>query len=83
MYERLEPCGSFAVMYPAGGEVRTESLAEAFFRLLEVLDGATPFPDAIDSLQIPSAQAAEFLEFAVHEGFVTMVAPCQSQPCVS
>jgi hypothetical protein len=62
--------GSFAAIYPRGGEVATESLAEPYYRLLERLDGVTPADRIAADLAIPPDEAREFLEFAVAEGIV-------------
>lgn len=66
----LRPVGSFAVIYPRSAEVATESLAEPYFRLLEMLDGAAPAGPIASSLSIPAAEAREFLAFALKEGIV-------------
>jgi hypothetical protein len=62
--------GSWAVIYPRGGEVFTESLIEPYFRLLERLDGRTPAGEIAADLGIPAAEAASFMEFAAAEGIV-------------
>lgn len=68
----LQPVGSFAVIYPRGGEVCTESLAELYYRLLERLDGTTPAGRIAASLGLPDDEAREFLHFACSEGIVTL-----------
>ncbi len=68
--ECFSPADSWAVIYPRGGEVFTESVAEPYFRLLERLDGRTPAREPAASLKIPAAEAASFLEFAAAEGIV-------------
>ncbi|MCM2359344.1 MAG: radical SAM protein [Geobacteraceae bacterium] len=62
--------GSWAVIYPRGGEVFTESLIEPYFRLLERLDGTVPAGKIAAELAIPAAEAASFMEFAAAEGIV-------------
>jgi hypothetical protein len=66
----LSPSGSTAVIYPKDGEVLTESLFEPYFRLLERLDGKRSTGEIAAGLNISSADAAEFLEFALLEGIV-------------
>jgi DNA-binding transcriptional regulator LsrR (DeoR family) len=51
--------------------VCTESVSEAYFRLLEQLDGTTQAGNVAERLGIPAAEAGEFLEFALTEGIVT------------
>ncbi len=72
IFETLRPVGSFAVIYPRGGEVATESLAESYYRLLERLDGAVPAEGAAADLDISPAEAREFLKFAAAEGIVSL-----------
>lgn len=67
----FEPTGSWAVIYPRGNEVFTESLIEPYFRLLESLDGKTPVGQLAASLGIPVAETREFVEFAAAEGIAT------------
>lgn len=66
----LQQSGSWAIIYPGAEGVCTESVSEAYFRLLEQLDGAIPAGVVADRLGIPAAEAAEFLEFALQEGIV-------------
>jgi len=66
----LRPDGSFAAIYPHGGEVATESIAEPYYRLLERLDGATPAGVIAAQIGIPPEEAREFLAFAAAEGIV-------------
>jgi hypothetical protein len=66
----LQRTGSWAVIYPTAEGVCTESISEAYFRLLEQLDATTPSGDTADRLGIPAADAGEFLEFALTEGIV-------------
>ena len=66
----LQRTGSWAVIYPTAEGVCTESISEAYFRLLELLDATTPSGDTADRLGIPAADAGEFLEFALTEGIV-------------
>lgn len=64
----FSPAGSWAVIYPRGGTVFTESLVEPYFRLLERLDGRTPAGKIAAELGIPADEAASFMEFAAAEG---------------
>lgn len=66
----LRPVGSYAVIYPCGGEVVTESVAEPYYRLLQRLDGVTPAGRIAASLAIHPAEAREFLAFAAAHGIV-------------
>lgn len=70
-YAAMEPAGSWAVIYPCGGEVRTESLSEPWFRFLERLDGRTPVGDIAAKLGISAYETREFVSFALSEGIVT------------
>jgi hypothetical protein len=67
---RLEPGGSWAVIYPGSRGVYTESLAEPYFRLLEQLDGRTRAAMIASRLGIPAAEARSLLRFAASEGVV-------------
>lgn len=66
----FSPSGSTAVIYPKNGQVLTESLFEAYFRLLEKLDGRKTAGEIAKELGIPPADSASFLEFALLEGIV-------------
>lgn len=66
----LQRTGSWAIIYPTAEGVCTESVSEAYFRLLEQMDGTTTTGDAAAMLGLPQAEAAEFLEFALMEGIV-------------
>jgi radical SAM superfamily enzyme YgiQ (UPF0313 family) len=70
-YAFMKPAGSWAVIYPCNGEVRTESLSEPWFRFLERLDGRTPAGDIAAELGISADESREFLAFALSEGMVT------------
>jgi hypothetical protein len=61
---------SFAVIYPARGEVCTESLSELYFRLLQALDGRNTAKDLCLALALPTSEALPFLKFAASEGIV-------------
>jgi hypothetical protein len=67
----FKPAKSWAVIYPADGEVCTESLAQPYFQLLQSLDGKQDAAPLCNKLGIPAVEAADFLEFAVAEGIVT------------
>ncbi len=62
--------GSWAAIYPAADGIRTESLIEPYYRLLEDLDGKTPGGQIAAKLGVPEDEAVEFLEFAVLEGII-------------
>lgn len=66
----LPPVGSHTVIYPADGEVRTESLDEPYYRLLERLDGATPAAQLAADCCLTMAESKEFLSFAISEGMI-------------
>lgn len=68
----FRPSASFAVIYPAGGEVCTESVAEEWFALLGALDGRTPAGDICRRLSIKVRDARDFIEFALAEGIVIL-----------
>ena len=69
--KQLQQTGSWAAIYPAHGEVCTESLIKPYYRLLEELDGTRSAGTIAKQLRIPAADALEFLQFAVAEGMVT------------
>jgi hypothetical protein len=66
--DSLQQTGSWAIIYPTVEGVFTESVSEAYFRLLEQIDGTTPVGTLAATLGIPAAEAQEFLEFAITEG---------------
>jgi hypothetical protein len=68
--DSLQPSGSWAVIYPTTEGVCTESVSEAYFRLLEQLGPATPPGETAGRLGIPASEAGSFLEFALAEGIV-------------
>jgi hypothetical protein len=68
--DELQRTGSWAIIYPTAEGGCTESVSEAYFRLLEQLDGSTPAGDTAVRLGIPAAEVAEFLGFALQEGIV-------------
>lgn len=70
MTKHLKPAGSWAAIYPAHGEVCTESLIKPYYRLLEGLDGNQPSGQVAAKLKIPADDASEFLQFALAEGMV-------------
>jgi len=69
--KKLPACGSWAAIYPAHGEVCTESLIKPYYRLLMELDGIRSVREIATNLAIAPDDAAEFLAFAVSEGMVT------------
>ena len=62
---------SYAIIYPAAGEVCTESVSIPYFQLLEALDGKSAAKTLCELFSLPSAEALPFLEFAASEGIVT------------
>ncbi len=64
----LKMCGSFAAIYPARGEVCTESLYKPYYHLLQKLDGKQKAGKLAVGLGIDPEDADEFLQFAVSEG---------------
>ena len=67
----FRPARSFAVIYPAQGQVCTESLSHAYFELLSNLDGKSPARALCTRLRLSGDEALAFLEFAVSEGILT------------
>jgi radical SAM superfamily enzyme YgiQ (UPF0313 family) len=72
--KKLKQTGSWVAIYPAHGEICTESLFKPYYRLLQELDGKRTAGIIADRLQIPTDDALEFLQVAMAEGMV-MVAP--------
>lgn len=70
MSDHLEPLGSSAVIYPHGDAVCTQSFDDSYYKLLESLDGQANAGGLASKLGIPAEDAAEFLTFALQEGFV-------------
>ena len=71
----FRPCDSYAIIYPAQGEVCTESVSKAYFQLLQALDGKRSAKELCSSLSLPGAEALLFLDFAVSEGIATLSHP--------
>ena len=71
----FKPAQSYAVIYPAAGEVCTESISKAYFELLAALDGKSPAKALCRQVSLPSAEAVPFLEFALSEGIASFAAP--------
>ncbi len=69
---RVSPTGSQAALYPHADGVRTESLIEPYFLLLQRLDGGTPSGRIAAELGLPEEDTLSFLGFAVAEGIVTI-----------
>jgi len=63
---------SWAVIYPAAGEVCTESLSRPYFDLLAALDGSSQAGELCARLALPRGDALPFLQFAAAEGIVTL-----------
>lgn len=72
LFLTLEPTGSTAVIYPKGGDIFTESLAESYYNLLKRLDRTAPVSLVAAELKLPDEEVIEFLEFALEEGIVTI-----------
>ncbi|HJV37074.1 B12-binding domain-containing radical SAM protein [Geomonas sp.] len=64
----FRPATSYAVVYPAAGEVCTESISKPYFELLLRLDGKGEPGKLCRGLGIPTDEALSFLEFVVSEG---------------
>jgi radical SAM superfamily enzyme YgiQ (UPF0313 family) len=67
-FKQIQSC---AVIYPAAGEVCTESLSKPYFELLKALDGKSSAQALCKRIALPVAEAREFLWFAAAEGIVT------------
>ncbi len=70
--ECFTPRVCHAVIYPRGGEVFTESLIPAHYKLLSRLDGAVTPRRIATLLRIPVDEAGSFLEFAAAEGIICL-----------
>ena len=68
----FKPAPSWGIIYPARGEVCTESVSQPYFQLLLALDGKTPASTLCRGLSLSGAEALSFLEFAAAEGVVTV-----------
>lgn len=68
----FKPSECYAVIYPAEGEVRTESVSKEYFDLLLALDGKDSAGSICSKLSFQRSEAAEFFEFALMEGIVTL-----------
>ncbi|QWV93559.1 radical SAM protein [Geomonas oryzisoli] len=66
--------GSCALIYPAHGEVCTESVSPPYFELLLALDGKQSARTLCRSTGLSEEEAREFLSFALAEGIVEPVA---------
>jgi len=71
--ECFTPVGSYAVIYPRGDEVFTESLIETHYNFLTLLDGSASGRRLAETLRIPAEEARSLLEFAVAEGIACHV----------
>ncbi|HBG04111.1 MAG: B12-binding domain-containing radical SAM protein [Geobacteraceae bacterium GWC2_58_44] len=71
----FKPAQSYAVIYPAAGEVCTESVSRPYFELLLALDGKRTALALCRDLGLPGAELLPFLEFALSEGIVTLSRP--------
>lgn len=70
--KHLKASGSWAAIYPAHGEVCTESLIRPYYRLLEGLDGTQHGGQVASGLKIPADDALEFLQVALAEGMIVI-----------
>jgi len=68
----FKAAGSYAVIYPAAGEVCTESVSQVYFQLLLGLDGKQSALSICRKMKIPADEARAFLEFAASEGVVLL-----------
>jgi hypothetical protein len=66
----LSPAGSFAAIYPGSDGVRTESLAEPYFRFLERLGDERTTENIAADLGLQPDEIWDFLLFALDEGIV-------------
>jgi radical SAM superfamily enzyme YgiQ (UPF0313 family) len=69
----FSPNPSWAVIYPRGNDIFTESLLEPYFLLLEGLDGSCRAGDVASRLGLSGEEVAEFLDFAAAEGIVSLL----------
>jgi radical SAM superfamily enzyme YgiQ (UPF0313 family) len=67
----FSPAESYAVIYPAAGEVCTESVSKIYYDLLRALDGKRSVQEICKELSLPTAEAVEFLKFAISDGIIT------------
>lgn len=68
--KHLRPVGSQAIIYPARGEVRTESLIPAYMHLLALLDGTRTAKQLLATIGLSADDTLDFLVFAYEEGVV-------------
>lgn len=68
----FRPSGSFAVIYPRGDDVFTESLVEPYYLLLKNLGCGKPAGEILPGIGLEAEEAVSFLEFAAAEGIVTI-----------
>ena len=66
----FRPRDSYAVIYPRGNEVFTESLDESFFILLGSLDGVSSPRRIASTLHIPPEEAGSLLKYFAAEGII-------------
>ncbi|WP_224984197.1 B12-binding domain-containing radical SAM protein [Geomonas agri] len=71
----FRPTGSCAIIYPAHGEVCTESVSTPYFELLQALDGIQAARQLCRRVGLSEEEAREFLEFAIAEGIVQAAIP--------
>jgi radical SAM superfamily enzyme YgiQ (UPF0313 family) len=63
--------GSYAIIYPRGPEIVTESVDKFYFNLLKSLDGQSAFRTFMTRFSHRKAEVREFIEFALQEGIIT------------
>lgn len=68
--ECFTPTGSYAVIYPRGDEIFTESLIDSHYNFLIRLNGVVSPRQVAASLHISPEEAVSFLEFAAAEGII-------------
>ncbi len=72
LYQKLQPAGSHAVIYPNNGYVCTESLDPAFYAVLEQFDGKTTTEKLLHKLGLTLDDTLEFIVFAMEEGIIVL-----------
>ena len=68
----FRPAASYAIIYPAAGEVCTESVSKPYYQLLLALDGKLSAQTLCAKLSLPRAEALPFLEFVASEAVVIL-----------
>lgn len=73
MSDHLKQIGSSAAIYPRGNTVCTQSFDDSYYQLLESLDGHSSPGELALKIGLAPESSAEFLLFALNEGFVVPV----------